>query len=52
MRPVAESIRKPAPAARTYWCRRCRFLFSEAIVLRERPDRAMDLAFNSSTTMH
>jgi len=53
MRPVAESVPDRSPAARaTYWCKRCRFLFSEAIAIPGRPDRAIDLAFNSSTTMH
>ncbi len=50
MRLLAESVQPSAP--QTYWCARCRFLFSEALGIPGRPDRAMDLNFNSLPTMH
>jgi transposase-like protein len=50
MRIVAESV--TAPVVQTYRCSQCDLLFTETLTLPGRPDRAMDLDFSSSPTMH
>ena len=50
MQLIAESVEPALP--HTYKCRRCRFLFSEIVMIPGRPDRAMDLNFSPLHTIH